>query len=304
MTFQRLRSGCFLSPERGRFDSIRHTGWYNFNVPTPFYHLSLAEELLRQPTLPGRVRNFLEGQRGAFLFGSTAPDVQEISGQRREATHFFDLPIPRGAPLPWEAILQSHPALAVPHALPGAQAAFLAGYLCHLQADWRWVVDIFAPIFGPTCTWETFHRRLYLHNILRAYLDLRVLPGLPWVTGASLSSASPCDWLSFVKDRHLCEWRDFLATQLQPGAAAQTVEVFAARQGIASEEFYALLASEERMQSEVFIHLSYQQVELYRQRLIEENLQLLCAYLSFLCQDFAGISLRPISKIHTQPSTP
>jgi hypothetical protein len=248
-------------------------------VPTPFYHLSLAEDLLQQPTLPEMTRKLLSRQRGAFLFGNTAPDVQTISGQARATTHFFDVPIQSERPLPWDALLAAHPGLARVERLTLAQAVFIAGYLCHLQADWWWVVEIFTPVFGPGCRWESLKRRLYLHNVLRAYLDQRVLQALPVTTGMYLGQAAPVGWLPFVSDPHLKQWREFLFTQLQPGAAIQTVEVFAARQGVAPDEYYHLINSETLMEQTVFTRLPRQRLEAYRQRVLAENVRLLQSYL-------------------------
>ncbi|MFQ5410084.1 MAG: hypothetical protein ACE5FI_16875, partial [Anaerolineales bacterium] len=62
-------------------------------MPTPFYHLALAEALLADDKLPTDTRQLLAAQRPAFLFGHTAPDVQTVSGQLREATHFFSIPL-------------------------------------------------------------------------------------------------------------------------------------------------------------------------------------------------------------------
>jgi hypothetical protein len=96
-----------------------------------------------------------------------------------------------------------------------------------------------------------------------------------------LCHVEPESWLPFVQDRFLAEWRDLLFPQLQPGAAIQTVEVFSSRQGISAPEFYALLESEQRMQQEVFEHLPLQLIQSYRQRVLDENIQLLSDYLAF-----------------------
>jgi hypothetical protein len=250
-------------------------------MPTPFYHLSLAEDLLRHPDLPAGVRQFLEVSRCDFLFGTTAPDAQVVSGQPRLQTHFFDLPIQDDASLAWEEVLRLHPALAHARHLPAKQAAFMAGYLCHLQADWIWVKEIFAPTFGPRSNWGTFRERLYLHNILRAYLDVRILPHLHPGMATCLQWVVPDRWLPFIEDRYLVEWRNLLFPQLQPGAATQTVEVFSNRGGIPAPEFSALLESEKRMQEEVFVHLPLEQITHYHKHVIHENIQLLSVYLAF-----------------------
>jgi hypothetical protein len=92
---------------------------------------------------------------------------------------------------------------------------------------------------------------------------------------------APDGWLPFIKNQSLVKWRDLLAQQLHPGAAIQTVEVFSSRQGISAPEYYALLASDERMQSEVFDHLPLERVERYRAKVLKDNLYLLADTLAF-----------------------
>ena len=181
---------------------------------------------------------------------------------------------------PWLVLKETYPLLGDVTRLGKAQAVFLAGYLCHLQADWIWVRDIFVPIFGKKSSWKTFHERLYLHNVLRSYLDTGILPSLTNGSGVGkeLKHAGVANWLPFVEDRHLVGWRDFLADQLQPGAVIRTVEVFAERQGISPQAYYRLLSSEEHMEREVFAHLSRQDLDEYRQSVLNENIQLLSAY--------------------------
>ncbi len=248
-------------------------------MPTPFYHLSVAQDLLEHSGLAHRVRVILHNNRAAFLLGKTAPDVQVISGQTREDTHFYSLPVFELDPA-WERMMAAYPALADSGQLPAAQAAFVAGYLCHLQADQCWAIEIFNPGFGLDQKWSTFRRRLYYHNVLRAYLDRQYFSALAADTGAELARLQPESWLPFVKNEHLIAWRDFLAEQLRPGAAVQTVEVFAARQGVAPEEFYRLLESEEMMAQEIFAHLPRRKLEAYRSRVLGENILLLEAYLA------------------------
>ncbi len=253
-------------------------------MPTPFYHLSLAEELLSSSNLPVPLGGFLRRYRAEFLFGNTAPDVQVVSYQPRAETHFFDLPIRVSDPPAWKIIQDEYVVLAKPGDLPAAQAAFLAGYLCHLQADWLWVKDIFIKGFGLHCSWGTFAERLYYHNVLRAYLDRQILPGLPGGMDKNLSSVAPRGWLPFVQDQYLVEWRELLTSQLAPGASVQTVEVFSARQGIDTPKFYELLASEQRLEQEVFVHVPLSKVKEYRAFTVHENIQLLSTYLSFCWQ--------------------
>jgi len=248
-------------------------------VPTPFYHLSVAEELIASGRLPARIKSLLAVERSAFLFGNTAPDVQVFSLQTRQDTHFYDLPLRANARPSWEQFLTVHASLRQVNGVPSTQVAFLAGYLCHLQADWLWSKDIFAPVFGLHSPWGSFPQRLYLHNVLRAYLDRQILPGLTNGTCASLAHAAPASWLPFVRDEHLRQWRDFLVSQLRPESPVQTVEVFAARQGVPPDEFYRLLDSEDAMEREVFARVPRHAMDQYRKQLLEENIILLEMYL-------------------------
>ena len=253
--------------------------WYNFAVPTPFYHLSIAETLLEHPGLMPLARQVLGQELPAFFMGQVAPDVQVISGQKRESTHFYSLPIQPESLSPWQKIFQVHPSLIVDQA-DRQRSVFLAGYLCHLQADWFWSGQIFEPYFGPQANWKEFRERLYLHNVLRAYLDFGVLQTLNGEVRSGLSEVTFQDWLPFVNKVHLEAWRDFLASQLKPGAHIRTVEVFADRQGISVEAYYQLIQDEDKMQCQIFDFLPWQHLLDYRAMLLEANVALLNEYLA------------------------
>lgn len=246
-------------------------------MPTPFYHLSLAESITHQPTLPPRLSQRIHDHWPAFLLGNTAPDVQTITHQDRRATHFFDIPIFKGEPQPWERMFRRYPDLTPWRRLPEDQAIFLLGYMCHLRADVVWVQKIFFPIFGPFAGWQTMKQRLYLHNVLRSYLDYELLPLLPGDLGKVLAEAVPSNWLPFVEDNHLQQWRDFVSRQLLPGASVHTVEVFAARQGISPEEYYRLIQSEERLDQEIFQRLPRQTLSDYRRQVVIDSATLLAS---------------------------
>jgi len=258
-------------------------------MPTPFYHLKSAEDFLSSHYLPKPLQLFLTEQRAAFLFGNVAPDVQVISGQARSSTHFFELPIRRNEHPPWEIIETRYPELSECLNQKNAKAAFLAGYLCHLQADWMWVSDIFLPIFGLKSQWSTFSHRQYIHNVLRAYLDKELSPKISRESVFHLGQASPLDWLPFIIDERLCEWRDYLVNQLCPGGQIQTVEVFADRQGIAPDKYYQALESEELMDREVFSHIDRQSLSYYYQQLILKNQELIkCRFENIHCPIMIG----------------
>ena len=251
---------------------------YNLNVPTPFYHISIAYELLEHSGLDQKIRTLLNTHSSDFIFGSTAPDVQVVSGSTREDTHFYTLP-PEGSTPAWQHMLAAHPSLENDGQLLPDQAVFLAGYICHLQADEKWIFDMFIPFFGPDADWADFRQRLYLHNVLRAYMDQQVIATMPPDSGARLQASHPNNWLPFVDDSHLLEWQSYLAEQLRPGANVKTAEVFAQRQGLPPEEFTDMLNSESRMDEEIFIHLPQERLTEFRDSLVADNVKLINIYL-------------------------
>jgi hypothetical protein len=249
-------------------------------LPTPIEHLVIAEQILMSPDLAEMVRIRLaenERVRGAFFFGHIAPDVQVVSGQPREATHFYTLARTNRCPA-YERMLATHPKLAQPSTLPAAQAAFLSGYMAHILLDELWVREIF-PLFGPQQTWGDWRERLLLHNVLRAWLDRQGLPRLRRDISALLRQAQPDDWLPFAVDADLRHWRDLVADQFEPGATIRTVEIFAKRAHIPDTEFAALLKPD-ILETRVFKHISPVALEEFHARAAVRARDLITHYLN------------------------
>lgn len=247
-------------------------------MPTPFNHLRIAADLLAVPGLRTDLRALLEAEGPAFLLGNIAPDVQTLTGQPREATHFFPVPL-NGAPPAVSRLFTAHPTLSVPQVLPAAQAAFLSGYLAHLEFDQHWVRAIFEPVFGPEQKWGTFAERLYLHNALRSYWDFGDLAALPSETAPALSAARPVGWLPFVTDVDLARWRDVIADQLHAGTGAEgTLRVFAERMQTDAAAFGALVRSPAAMAERVFVRVAWEDVLAYRAQALAASVQLLTKY--------------------------
>lgn len=248
-------------------------------MPTPFYHLSIADELLEGDALPGGVRGFLQEQRGAFYLGKTAPDVQSLSGQPRPETHFYHVPLLDRTP-PWVRMFHRYPQLKKVGTFSPEQAAFMAGYICHLQADVIWITDLFIPYFLPLMRYTKRRQVGFIHNVLRSWLDEQIVPNLADDVSIRMEEVRPNGWLPFVQGDHLMAWRSYIAGQLVPGAKSETVDVFAERAHMPVEAFFELMHSDERMQAEVFSVLPEQVLVEYRQKLIRANAELLQGYLS------------------------
>jgi len=242
-------------------------------VPTPFYHLSLAEEILDHPVLEADAAGFFREYKAAFFLGNTAPDVQTVSGQDRRATHFFDVPIAYESESAWERMLLYFPELACRKQLRPDQAAFIAGYICHLLADWHWVLKIYMPYFYSPVIWETHTQQSYMHNVLRTHLDQQLFPSLNPHMGLFLQSLKPDHWLPFVRDEHLVEWKEILADQLTSGGEAKTSQIFAERLGLPVEKFYAFISSPQRLQDELYAYVPATIEIRYHQQIIWESVR-------------------------------
>lgn len=248
-------------------------------MPTPFYHLSIAQDLLNHEDLSPCIANLLRQNQCSFFLGKTAPDVQTITGDRRENTHFFKVPPINKKPA-WQVLFKKYPALEKSKQLSPAQRAFIAGYICHLQADQLWIKMIFLPYFGLTVKWKGFRKRLFLQNVMRTYIDERIIKDLPDELGDCLQSVQPNGWLPFASDEALRKWRDLIANQLKPEGNSRTAQIFAERMGVPLEELQSMLLSEARMEREVFNHLPRELLVEYRHKLIDSNLTLLTTYFS------------------------
>ncbi len=234
--------------------------------------------MLAHPEMPERWRRLLLRQRGAFLFGNTAPDFGTVTGYPRAKSHFFDMPMLDRRPAHLR-LLERHPSLCQPAALAEDHAAFLAGYLAHLWLDQAWIVTFFEPIFGPDVRRGSFHQRLVDHNLLRAHLDLTYRGMLGDDIGDLIRHAQPQGWLTFAKDSDLAKWRDHLEIQLKPGGSSQTVRIFARRLGIPQRKFAARLASREEMEKAVFRFLPPDLLASFWERSLLLSIGLVAAYL-------------------------
>lgn len=194
-------------------------------------------------------RALLNAERPAFLLGSVAADAHP-QGSKREDTHFYayDKPMPES---PWHVMLRRYPSLQPAHSL--AHRAFMAGYVAHLAMDEIWTMHMLGPYFVQG-DWATGKFRFLMLHALLITMDERDLDSLePWQYPA-LAAAQPDDWLPFIPDAALADWRDFIAAQIRPGGESQTLQVFGARINKTPDELRQVLASPDQM------HLLWQNV--------------------------------------------
>jgi hypothetical protein len=221
-------------------------------MPTPFTHLEIAQRLLADDAIPQSIRSALHDERPAFLLGSIAADARTESGLRREDTHFYHYE--RGIhDHPWRVMFQQHPSLQPPNS--AAQRAFLAGYVAHLSVDEIWSLNMLGPHFAGR-EWAPRPKRFLMLHILLIHMDERDLHSLlPWQY-PTLVQAAPHDWLPFMNDAILCDWRDFIGQQIESEGASQTLAVFGSRINRTPAELRAILESPQQMQSDLWQHIT------------------------------------------------
>lgn len=249
-------------------------------MPTPFYHIVLAEEILDDRRLRTKFRSLLSDDLSAFLFGNVAPDVQAVSNYTREDTHFFSIDNV-GKNVAYEEMLAKYKELSDVRRLSSMRAAFVAGYLTHLLLDQAWIIEVFNPVFGKTANWGEFRDRLFLHNVLRTFLDHRDYERLPSDINQKFAlTMFSTQWLPFVENIHFDRWHKFLLEQLADGSSPKTIEVFAARTGRKSEDFEEILLSDDVMEEKIFSRVSRTSLEKFRKRALDNSIVMLNCYFS------------------------
>ena len=246
-------------------------------MPTPINHLVIAQEMVKDDHLSPPARRLIESAWGAFLLGNTAPDVQTVTRQPRDETHFYHIP-PTDETPPYWRMLSAHPELAHAEQLAVEQAVFLAGYLAHLLADEMWWRKLFDPVFGEHAGWGTWRERLFLYNVLRTFLDRQDQGKLDAGVGPALATVEPHGWLPFTNGDGLRLWRDILARQLEPGQEIRTAEVFAARMQLPARAIETALRSPQKM-ALIFSHAPPERMESHRADVVRRSVALVNQYL-------------------------
>jgi hypothetical protein len=219
----------------------------------------------------------LERSWPAFYLGSVAADVQTITDIPREKTHFYGLPPGPGEG--YQRMLADFPELGHPDELTPAHAVFIAAYCAHLLLDVRWFEEVLTPFFIGG-DWGDHRHRFIVHNTLLTYLDRQARAALPDDAGAILAAAHPDRWLPFAEDTDLLRWRDLLVEQLQPGAASQTVAIYAQRLRMTPAHFEANLDDPAWMDEQLFRNVPLASVTALLDSAVAQTGELVSDYLT------------------------
>jgi hypothetical protein len=248
-------------------------------MPAALTHLAAANDLLTDPKLSSRLGARVQARRAAFLLGNIGPDVRAVSGLAREATHFFGIP-PSGNESSHHRLLERWPGLADASRLAPEHAAFVAGYIAHLVMDEAWAdLIVMRFIYTQGIRWGRDHPGFRLYSLLMLYLDTAAAAHLPPDTGEVLAEARPDGWLPFASDADLAAWRDHVAVQARDEGVGLVTRMFAKIMGVSPEELSDVVASEARMQAEVFERVPRRELDRFQRTTHARSRQALCGYL-------------------------
>jgi hypothetical protein len=149
----------------------------------------------------------IDADRGAFILGSTAPDIRVVSRGDRSNTHFFDLDnLDRQDSV--ERMFGEHPHYRTPAGLDTATAAFIAGYITHLVLDEAWIEEIYRPSFGVYSDIDADPRSNVLDRVLQYELDRRdrIDDQCRHDVQGALAATAPPKGIPFIEDDHLDQW--------------------------------------------------------------------------------------------------
>lgn len=251
-------------------------------MPNAQTHLAAACDLLASPAVQRALTWLGSGEaRSAFLLGTISPDVRAISGHSREATHFFEIP-PREGHMAHDLMFGRWPSLKHVTSMEPVRAAFVAGYVTHLIMDQVWVERIVMPyLFIDGVMWSTGHPNWRLYSILMSYMEYQAAERLPGGTVGLVERATPQgEWLPFVKDHYLVEWRDRVTGLIRRGGARVISRMFAQTNHMSSEALEAIVLSEERMAAEAYPVVSHKQLQAFRDEAARLSADAVLAYLS------------------------
>jgi hypothetical protein len=170
---------------------------------------SLGSHLASARVLAGRLAHRdLEGDRGSYYLGSTAPDIRVLTRLDREHTHFFTLDELESQDAV-ARLFEEHPHLKDVVSLDASTRAFMAGYLTHLVMDQRYIESIYREYFGKTSAYADDPRGNVLDRVLQYEMDRREREDVDAMVEIREAMAN-CDAaadVGFIERATLLQWR-------------------------------------------------------------------------------------------------
>jgi hypothetical protein len=219
-------------------------------MPTPFTHLDISLRLLNDPLVPEAIRVCIDSYQPDFFLGGIIADARPESGKRAD-THFYEYtrPMPDN---PWREMFRQHPSLLEPQS--EAQKVFLAAYVAHLAADEYWSRYLLHPHIAAADWGKDLRERFFMLHFLLLHMDERDEKLLPLDMPSRLRQSEPHNWLPFLGDTLIRDWRDYIATQLE--TESDSLNVLGSRIDMSTEKLRQLLDDAAFMQTKLWNHVS------------------------------------------------
>lgn len=246
-------------------------------------HLEMAQAIrtaVSQSTTQAyqRLDRDLSTYWAAHYLGHISPDFSFHSDLSREQTHFYQLPLADNDDA-IQNMLNAHPQLRQVKELAPENALFVAGYLAHLLYDMIWSRQIITPYFVENKTLgDKAHRRL-VHFLLLSWFDQEAYQSLDPQAERWLKDAQPDHWLPFGTQKDLIQWQQMVAGQLEANGHIHTMEIFARRVRLETEEFAAYFSDFEWMETHVFSLISLPEFNRIKAQTVQNSIELLLTYL-------------------------
>jgi len=170
-------------------------------------HMVVARELA-----PRVLRGTAQAHPGAYYLGATTPDIRAMAKWDRAETHFFDFSnfdeqsgVAR--------VFDVHPELASSASVNGETAAFVCGYISHLEMDEAWIEEVYRPCFGERSPLKGQVLAGLLDRVLQFELDRASREGAAALgeIRESLMSTAVEAIDCFIDSETLARWRDLNA---------------------------------------------------------------------------------------------
>ena len=176
-------------------------------MPPLGMHVTLARELAEQLKYDAAT-----AEPGAYYLGATTPDIRVMTKWDRSRTHFFDFAnFEHQSSV--ETLFREHPELASPGGMSKSAAAFLCGYISHLEIDEAWIVDIYRPCFGERSPLKGDVLANLLDRVLQFELDKRSRSGMSIASEIrdEIRNATVQEAIGFIDKETLLRWREVSA---------------------------------------------------------------------------------------------
>ena len=192
----------------------------------------------------------VDATAGAYLLGSTSPDIRVLTRWERERTHFFDLDDDTAHQDSVAGFFAAHPQLRESSALSAETRAWTCGFVTHVVLDEIYLTEVYRPFFGSRSTLGGGERANLLDRVLQYELDRREREdreAMDEVREALFASAVAID-SGFIDRETMEQWRDVTVNVTEYAPDWERFTYIASRHlrraGIESESDYARFLEE------------------------------------------------------------